>query len=73
MAHSNPGGVNKLEANFRSYGGTNPNLPFKDEFWDVESFENKEFFFTISSMCSGHFGLTRWSLVLKETKSNCWV
>ena len=73
MAHSNPGGVNKLEANFRSYGGTNPNLPFKDEFWDVESFENKEFFFTISSMCSGHFGLTRWSLVLRETKSNCWV
>lgn len=24
-------------------------------------------------MVAGHFGLTRWSLALRESKSNCWV
>jgi hypothetical protein len=73
LAHSNPGAANEFVTRFRSFGGTNTNLPFKDQFWDVQSFEKKEFFFTVSSMVTGHFGLTRWSLGLKEEKNHCWL
>lgn len=73
VAYSGPGKTNKKEATFQNHGGTSSDLPYQDQYWDVVSFDKKEFFFAVSSMVSGHFGVARFTLAFKSDKTNCYL